>query len=65
MAVPQSNPYAAGRDASWVGKLVPDSYTNPIPQAPKSDGLAGSLALILGLMYVHIFSKAVSCLLIN
>lgn len=52
MAVLRCNPYAAGRDASWVGKLVPESYTNPIPQTARSDGLAGSLPLILGLMYV-------------
>lgn len=44
--------YAAGREASWVGKLVPDSYTNPIANTPRSTGLAGSLPLILGLMYV-------------
>ncbi|KAF3771121.1 hypothetical protein M406DRAFT_326520 [Cryphonectria parasitica EP155] len=42
--------HAVGRDAAWVGKLVPDSYKNPSRAAPDSGGLAGSLPVILGLM---------------
>lgn len=53
VAGPRSKPYAAGRDAGWVGTLVPDLYTNPNGRnASPSEGLAGSLPLILGLMYV-------------
>lgn len=44
--------YAAGKHAEWVGKLVPDCYRNPYSGSSTytSGGLAGYLAVILGLM---------------
>lgn len=42
--------YAAGRNADWVGRLVPDSYRNPWRGSMPSGGLAGELSVILGLM---------------
>lgn len=42
--------YAAGQNADWVGRLVPESYRNPYASTPRSGGLAGELSVILGLM---------------
>jgi hypothetical protein len=50
LAGPRGRLYAAGKDAGWVGRLVPDSYRNPYPDVQACRGLAGSLPLILGLM---------------
>lgn len=50
LAGPRGRLYAAGKDAGWVGRLVPDSYRNPYPDVQTCRGLAGSLPLILGLM---------------
>ncbi|KAI0110525.1 hypothetical protein F4776DRAFT_393327 [Hypoxylon sp. NC0597] len=42
--------YVAGRNASWVGSLVPSGYENRQYLAPPSKGLRGDLGVILGLM---------------
>lgn len=42
--------HIAGRNASWLGTLVPSSYENPSPGAPSSKGLGGDLTILLGLM---------------
>ncbi|OTA68024.1 hypothetical protein K449DRAFT_400671 [Hypoxylon sp. EC38] len=42
--------YVAGKNASWVGSLVPSGYENRQGLAPLSKGLRGDLGVILGLM---------------
>ncbi|KAI0835178.1 hypothetical protein F5Y06DRAFT_276892 [Hypoxylon sp. FL0890] len=42
--------YVAGKNASWVGSLVPSSYENRQHFAIPSRGLRGDLGVILGLM---------------
>ncbi|KAK1762186.1 hypothetical protein QBC33DRAFT_289854 [Phialemonium atrogriseum] len=42
--------YVAGRDPSWMPSLVPQQYSNPFADAPRSQGLRGELPVILGMM---------------
>lgn len=42
--------HVAGRDPSWMPSLVPHQYSNPFPNASRSQGLHGELPVILGLM---------------
>ncbi|OTB01712.1 hypothetical protein M426DRAFT_211040 [Hypoxylon sp. CI-4A] len=43
--------YVAGKNASWVGPLVPRVFENPeLPCVEQSRGLGGDLGVILGLM---------------
>ncbi|PSR81245.1 hypothetical protein BD289DRAFT_439377 [Coniella lustricola] len=49
----QGELHANGHGASWVGKLVPNSYHHPNPAvAEPSKGLTGLLPVILGLMAI-------------
>ncbi|ROW01952.1 hypothetical protein VMCG_05591 [Cytospora schulzeri] len=50
LAGPRGRLYAVGKDAGWVGRLVPESYRNPYTDVQTCRGLSGSLPLILGLM---------------
>lgn len=42
--------YVPARDPAWLERLVPGSLRNPFPGAPRSVGLGGDVALVLGLM---------------
>lgn len=46
--------YVAGREPSWIASLVPPQYSNPFPDAPRSQGLQGELPVILGLMALSV-----------
>ncbi|KAI6784947.1 uncharacterized protein J7T54_008041 [Emericellopsis cladophorae] len=43
-------PFAAGRHANWLGRLVPTTYDSPLSSAPRSAGLGGELTILLALM---------------
>lgn len=45
-----SDLYAAGKNADWVGKLVPEYYRHPHPTRYRSGGMGGDIGIILGLM---------------
>ncbi|KAI1404958.1 hypothetical protein F4819DRAFT_446070 [Hypoxylon fuscum] len=44
------NKRAVGKDASWIGTLVPSMYENLDEDAQHSKGLGGDLGVIIGLM---------------
>jgi hypothetical protein len=51
--------YVAGRNASWIPSLVPDTCRNLYP-ARQSQGLGGELPIVIGLMAFHADGRSVN-----
>ncbi|KAM7188932.1 hypothetical protein V8F20_010344 [Naviculisporaceae sp. PSN 640] len=49
----RDSPYVLGGNPSWIPALVPKVYQNHEENAPRSTGLGGDLATIIGLMAFH------------
>lgn len=52
-AIGRESPYVLGRNPSWIPALVPKIFQNPDENAPRSTGLGGDLATLIGLMAFH------------
>lgn len=52
-AVARDSPYVLGANPSWIPALVPRVFEDPDDNAPRSAGLGGDLATLIGLMAFH------------